>query len=256
MKLSAISTILLPYAFSFVVHIFLIAGILGLSMKAKPKPPQLFQETTYLISPLQPEHKGTSSINTPSNISSTSSSTTTAEPSPVTPTQQPNKQKVIQKPTQKIKHESPTPSPPAGPNQTPNKKQPSSIQKQKIKQLLDLADQLEQHAATSEKQLKKIEWSHPQVEVLSTSNTVAQQETAFCQLLQQYITLPLHGSVRMKFVFEQGEIKECIILTPISELDKQSILTQIYKIPFQHFFNTYNASKNIVFHIKLRSDEP
>lgn len=228
-------------------------------MTTKPKPKQIFQETTYHLPhhlhieaskiekpkteeleasrPLIALEKQTQQPKTSSMINAQAAQTVPA---------------TVRKPVTQIK-KAPTPTPTSNSSQN-EKKQTSSEKKQKLKSLLDLADKLEKHATTTD-QIDKIHWSHPHIEVLSSSTTVAQQEIAFCQLLQKYITLPCQGAVRIKITFEQGMLRECLLLSPMSELDKQNILSQLHKIPFQHFFNQYNASKNMVFHIKLRSDE-
>ena len=89
-----------------------------------------------------------------------------------------------------------------------------------------------------------------QVQVSAES---AYQQEAFCALFQQYVCLPFPGEIRLKLEFsKEGALVQCSILSSISPTDKQRLLSQIQKIPFQSFFNTYKPSKNITFHIRLQ----
>ncbi|CRH48204.1 histone H1-I [Chlamydia trachomatis] len=69
------------------------------------------------------------------------------------------------------------------------------------------------------------------------------------------MSLPFPGEVRLKLEFSsEGALLHCSILSTISHADKQHILNQIQKIPFQSFFSAYKTSKNIVFHIRLQGN--
>lgn len=82
------------------------------------------------------------------------------------------------------------------------------------------------------------------------------QDEELCQLLREYMLLPFSGEVRLKLVLTpQGWIQECLVLSEISESEKELILMRIHAIPFKKFLDKYKISKNIVFHIKLLSNE-
>lgn len=169
-----------------------------------------------------------------------------AQPSP-TP-----KQKV---PPSEKKHPTKSPEPPSSskPSQAPISSKPSQASQEKklatLKKLAQLANQLAKDAEAQESHITQL--SLP-MQVQVSAETAYQQE-AFCALFQQYVCLPFPGEIRLKLEFsKEGALVQCSILSSISPTDKQRLLSQIQKIPFQSFFNTYKPSKNITFHIRLQ----
>ncbi|MEF9496847.1 inclusion-associated protein [Chlamydia sp. 04-14] len=125
----------------------------------------------------------------------------------------------------------------------------------KLKTIADLAKTLSKHLDDSDARLADI--SLPISRELSIhSSLAATQEEELCQLLREYIVLPFSGEVRVKLVLTpQGNIQDCVLLSEISEAEKQLILMRIQEIPFKKFLDKYKVSKNIAFHIKLLSSE-
>ncbi|WP_375793801.1 inclusion-associated protein [Chlamydia sp. 12-01] len=125
----------------------------------------------------------------------------------------------------------------------------------KLKAIANLTKTLSKHLDDSDARLANI--SLPQSRELAIhSSLAATQEEELCQLLREYIVLPFSGEVRVKLVLTpQGNIQDCILLSEISEAEKQLILMRIHEIPFKKFLDKYKISKNIAFHIKLLSNE-
>lgn len=170
-----------------------------------------------------------------------------AQPSP-TP-----KQKV---PPSEKKHSTKPPEPPSSskPSQAPTSSKPSQASQEKklatLKKLAQLANQLAKDAEAQESHITQLSLPPMQVQVSAES---AYQQEAFCALFQQYVCLPFPGEIRLKLEFsKEGALVQCSILSSMSPTDKQRLLSQIQKIPFQSFFNTYKPSKNITFHIRLQ----
>ncbi|AAP05713.1 inclusion-associated protein [Chlamydia caviae] len=176
------------------------------------------------------------------------------QPSPKTPAEK--------KKTDSVK-KTPSPSKPVKKEQSVAKSQgeqkiaakTNPAKEAKLKAIADLAKTLSQHLEDSDARLADI--SLPTCRELAiNSSLAATQEEELCQLLREYIVLPFSGEVRVKLVLTpQGNIQECILLSEISEAEKQLILMRIHKIPFKKFLDKYKVSKNIAFHIKLLSNE-
>lgn len=170
---------------------------------------------------------------------------------PVQPSPTP-KQKV---PPSEKKHPTKPPETPSSskPSQAPISSKPSQASQEKklatLKKLAQMANQLAKDAEAQESHITQL--SLPmQVQVSAES---AYQQEAFCALFQQYVCLPFPGEIRLKLEFSKdGALVQCSILSSMSPTDKQRLLSQIQKIPFQSFFNTYKPSKNITFHIRLQ----
>lgn len=158
-------------------------------------------------------------------------------------------------PPSEKKHPTKSPETPSSskPSQAPISSKPSQASQEKklatLKKLAQLANQLAKDAEAQESHITQL--SLPmQVQVSAES---AYQQEAFCALFQQYVCLPFPGEIRLKLEFsKEGALVQCSILSSISPTDKQRLLSQIQKIPFQSFFNTYKPSKNITFHIRLQ----
>ncbi|BAE80811.1 energy transducer [Chlamydia felis Fe/C-56] len=127
--------------------------------------------------------------------------------------------------------------------------------KAKLKAIANLTKTLSQHLDDSNAQLADL--SLPKSRELTVHSSLAMtQEEELCQLLREYIVLPFSREVRVKLILTpQGTIHDCVLLSEISEAEKQLILMRIYEIPFKKFLDKYKISKNIVFHIKLLSNE-
>ncbi|QXE26686.1 inclusion-associated protein [Chlamydia buteonis] len=125
----------------------------------------------------------------------------------------------------------------------------------KLKAIADLTKTLSKHLDESNVRLADI--TFPTNKQLSVQTTLATtQDEELCQLLREYMILPFSGEVRLKLVLTpQGLIQECVLLSEISESEKALILMRIHAIPFKKFLDKYKISKNIVFHIKLLSNE-
>lgn len=131
-----------------------------------------------------------------------------------------------------------------------------SIEKDaKLKAIADLTKTLSKHLDDSNARLADI--TLPTNKRLSVQTSLATtQDEELCQLLREYMLLPFSGEVRLKLVLTpQGWIQECLVLSEISESEKELILMRIHAIPFKKFLDKYKISKNIVFHIKLLSNE-
>lgn len=221
---------------SIIIHIAL-GGMLFFYAPQKKKPRlSPFKER---IVALPPEPKITTTLQTPSPqpIRKPVKNAPAPEKKAAKPPAISNPQKSPQKPNKA----SPTPR-----NETLEKKQAT------LKKLAQLANQLAEEAETQESYIAQFSWP-AQAQVL-TENTSYQQD-AFCALFQQYVSLPFPGEVRLKLEFSsEGALLHCSILSTISHADKQHILNQIQKIPFQSFFSAYKTSKNIVFHIRLQGN--
>ncbi|QVE49495.1 inclusion-associated protein [Chlamydia crocodili] len=125
----------------------------------------------------------------------------------------------------------------------------------KLKTIADLAKTLSKHLDDSDARLADISFPISR-ELAIHSSLAATQEEELCQLLRKYIVLPFSGEVRVKLVLTpQGNLQECVLLSEISEAEKQLILMRIHEIPFKKFLDKYKISKNIAFHIKLLSSE-
>lgn len=158
-------------------------------------------------------------------------------------------------PPSEKKHPTKSPETPSSskPSQAPISSKPSQASQEKklatLKKLAQLANQLAKDAEAQESHITQL--SLP-MQVQVSAETAYQQE-AFCALFQQYVCLPFPGEIRLKLEFsKEGALVQCSILSSISPTDKQRLLSQIQKIPFQSFFNTYKPSKNITFHIRLQ----
>lgn len=148
---------------------------------------------------------------------------------------------------------SPEPHSSSKPSQAPISSKPSQASQEKklatLKKLAQMANQLAKDAEAQESHITQL--SLPMQVQVSAEN--AYQQEAFCALFQQYVCLPFPGEIRLKLEFsKEGALVQCSILSSISPTDKQRLLSQIQKIPFQSFFNTYKPSKNITFHIRLQ----
>ncbi|MEF9519596.1 inclusion-associated protein [Chlamydia crocodili] len=125
----------------------------------------------------------------------------------------------------------------------------------KLKTIADLAKTLSKHLDDSDARLADISLPISR-ELAIHSSLAATQEEELCQLLREYIVLPFSGEVRVKLVLTpQGKLQECVLLSEISEAEKQLVLMRIHEIPFKKFLDKYKISKNITFHIKLLSSE-
>ncbi|MFJ1509387.1 inclusion-associated protein [Chlamydia crocodili] len=125
----------------------------------------------------------------------------------------------------------------------------------KLKTIADLAKTLSKHLDDSDARLADISLPISR-ELAIHSSLAATQEEELCQLLREYIVLPFSGEVRVKLVLTpQGNLQECVLLSEISEAEKQLVLMRIHEIPFKKFLDKYKISKNITFHIKLLSSE-
>lgn len=158
-------------------------------------------------------------------------------------------------PPSEKKHPTKSPETPSSskPSQAPISSKPSQASQEKklatLKKLAQLANQLAKDAEAQESHITQL--SLPML--VQVSAETAYQQEAFCALFQQYVCLPFPGEIRLKLEFsKEGALVQCSILSSISPTDKQRLLSQIQKIPFQSFFNTYKPSKNITFHIRLQ----
>lgn len=143
----------------------------------------------------------------------------------------------------------PKPTQPTTPKPTPppavQKPQSTTRQKQ-LQAIASLAASLEKHLDNSH---HTPEQTHPQPDT-------EVQNDELRHLLQTYIVLPFNGEVRIKLTLTpQGEIHDVMLLTPMNKTEEQRILTRVHEIPFKKFTDKYKISKNLVFHIKLRSNE-
>lgn len=220
---------------AIIIHIAL-GGALLLSSPQTPRPKLRSFKERIVSFPVDPKI----TCQTPVVVSP---ATQPAQPSP-TP-----KQKV---PPSEKKHPTkpPEPSSSSKPSQAPISSKPSQEKKlATLKKLAQMANQLAKDAEAQESHITQL--SLPmQVQVSAES---AYQQEAFCALFQQYVCLPFPGEIRLKLEFsKEGALVQCSILSSISPTDKQRLLSQIQKIPFQSFFNTYKPSKNITFHIRLQ----
>ncbi|WP_080141945.1 inclusion-associated protein [Chlamydia suis] len=217
---------------AIIIHIAL-GGVLLLSSPPTPKPKLRSFKERIVSFPLDPKI----TCQTPIVVSPS------AQPSPIP------KQKV---PLSEKKHPTKPPEPPSSfkPSQAPISSKPSQEKKlATLKKLAQLANQLAKDAEAQESHITQL--SLP-MQVQVSAETAYQQE-AFCALFQQYVCLPFPGEIRLKLEFsKEGALVHCSILSSISPTDKQHLLSQIQKIPFQSFFNTYKPSKNIIFHIRLQ----
>lgn len=220
---------------AIIIHIAL-GGALLLSSPQTPKPKLRSFKERIVSFPVDPKI----TCQTPVVVSPAAQA---AQPSP-TP-----KPKV---PPSEKKHSTKPPEPTSSvkPSQAPISSQASQEKKlATLKKLAQMANQLAKDAEAQESHITQL--SLPmQVQVSAES---AYQQEAFCALFQQYVCLPFPGEIRLKLEFsKEGALVQCSILSSISPTDKQRLLSQIQKIPFQSFFNTYKPSKNITFHIRLQ----
>lgn len=131
---------------------------------------------------------------------------------------------------------------------------PALAQQTKLKAIADLTKKLSEHLEDSSTHWDPLPKHHASPSL--TSSSAETQEEELCQLLREYIVLPMSGEVRLKLILTpQGKVYECTVLSKISEAEQQFILTRIREIPFTKFLDKYKISKNIVFHIKLLSNE-
>lgn len=224
---------------AIIIHIAL-GGALLLSSPQTPKPKLRSFKERIVSFPVDPKI----TCQTPVVVSPAAQP---AQPSP-TP-----KQKV---PLSEKKHPTKPPEPHSSskPSQAPTSSKPSQASQEKklatLKKLAQLANQLAQDAEAQESHITQLSLPPMQVQVSAES---AYQQEAFCALFQQYVCLPFPGEIRLKLEFsKEGALVQCSILSSMSPTDKQRLLSQIQKIPFQSFFNTYKPSKNITFHIRLQ----
>lgn len=235
-KLSKHPFFIVPYVSSIGIHVFILVGLSRLSSQPTPPKLRIFQET--LVPPPMPAQ---ASISSPPSIKTTTEMKNRPPAASLSPSATPPPKSTV----------STTPKPEK--MATSGRVQPSE-KKQKVQALLQLTKQMERHAEVQNKQLQQKQ-QYTQIEAPSLSFPSAEdQNLEFQQLIQRYVTLPVHQDVRIKISFSQGTL-DCVILSDIEDIYKQQILSQIYNIPFKQFFNKYNTSKNIVFHIKLRSKE-
>lgn len=223
---------------AIIIHIAL-GGALLLSSTPKPKPKLRSFKERIVSFPVDPKI----TCQTPVVVSPA------AQPVQPSPTPKP---KV---PPSEKKHPTKSPETPSSskPSQAPISSKPSQASQEKklatLKKLAQLANQLAKDAEAQESHITQL--SLP-MQVQVSAETAYQQE-AFCALFQQYVCLPFPGEIRLKLEFsKEGALVQCSILSSISPTDKQRLLSQIQKIPFQSFFNTYKPSKNITFHIRLQ----
>ncbi|WP_080121586.1 inclusion-associated protein [Chlamydia suis] len=221
---------------AIIIHIAL-GGALLLSSPQTPKPKLRSFKERIVSFPVDPK------ITCPTPVVVSPA----AQPSP-TP-----KQKV---PPSEKKHPTKPPEPHSSvkPSQAPISSKPSQASQEKklatLKKLAQMANQLAKDAEAQESHITQLSLPPMQVQVSAES---AYQQEAFCALFQQYVCLPFPGEIRLKLEFsKEGALVQCSILSSISPTDKQRLLSQIQKIPFQSFFNTYKPSKNITFHIRLQ----
>ena len=220
---------------AIIIHIAL-GGALLLSSPQTPKPKLRSFKERIVSFPVDPK------ITCPTPVV-VSPAAQAAQPSP-TP-----KPKV---PPSEKKHPTKPPVAPSSvkPSQAPISSKPSQASQEKklatLKKLAQLANQLAKDAEAQESHITQLSLPPMQVQVSAES---AYQQEAFCALFQQYVCLPFPGEIRLKLEFsKEGALVQC----SISPTDKQRLLSQIQKIPFQSFFNTYKPSKNITFHIRLQ----
>ncbi|WP_348663404.1 inclusion-associated protein [Chlamydia vaughanii] len=245
----------LPYIFfAAIIHgafVILLAYSPG-----QKKPPKLlpFKEKLVIL------HEQPSLIKT--SISSPAPQTQKTINKPVeknTPSQQPVKQKPseatkknpISKPLEKEKSVSKQPEKEKQKEKIVTKQSPS--RETKLKAIADLTKTLSKHLDDSDSRVDALSSSQK----LSIQTSLAEtQEEELCQLLREYIVLPFSGEVRVKLMLTPyGQVQECVVLSHVSEAEKQLILIRIHEIPFKKFLDKYKISKNIVFHIKLLSNE-
>ena len=224
---------------AIIIHIAL-GGALLLSSPQTPRPKLRSFKERIVSFPVDPKI----TCQTPVVV------TPAAQPAQPSPTP---KQKV---PPSEKKHSTKPPEPTSSvkPSQAPNSSKPSQASQEKmlatVKKLAQLANQLAKDAEAQESHITQLSLPPMQVQVSAES---AYQQEAFCALFQQYVCLPFPGEIRLKLEFsKEGALVQCSILSSISPTDKQRLLSQIQKIPFQSFFNTYKPSKNITFHIRLQ----
>lgn len=223
---------------AIIIHIAL-GGALLLSSPQTPRPKLRSFKERIVSFPVDPKI----ACQTPVVVSPA------AQPAQPSPTPKP---KV---PPSEKKHPTKPPEPTSSskPSQAPISSKPSQASQEKklatLKKLAQMANQLAKDAEAQESHITQL--SLPmQVQVSAES---AYQQEAFCALFQQYVCLPFPGEIRLKLEFsKEGALVQCSILSSISPTDKQRLLSQIQKIPFQSFFNTYKPSKNITFHIRLQ----
>ena len=224
---------------AIIIHIAL-GGALLLSSPQTPRPKLRSFKERIVSFPVDPKI----TCQTPVVV------TPAAQPAQPSPTP---KQKV---PPSEKKHSTKPPEPTSSvkPSQAPISSKPSQASQEKmlatVKKLAQLANQLAKDAEAQESHITQLSLPPMQVQVSAES---AYQQEAFCALFQQYVCLPFPGEIRLKLEFsKEGALVQCSILSSISPTDKQRLLSQIQKIPFQSFFNTYKPSKNITFHIRLQ----
>ncbi len=221
---------------AIIIHIAL-GGALLLSSPQTPKPKLRSFKERIVSFPVDPKI----TCQTPTVV------TPSAQPAQPSPTPKPKVPPSEKKhPT---KHPEPTSS--VKPSQAPISSQASQEKKlATLKKLAQMANQLAKDAEAQESHITQLSLPPMQVQVSAES---AYQQEAFCALFQQYVCLPFPGEIRLKLEFsKEGALVQCSILSSISPTDKQRLLSQIQKIPFQSFFNTYKPSKNITFHIRLQ----
>ncbi|WP_080128514.1 inclusion-associated protein [Chlamydia suis] len=226
---------------AIIIHIAL-GGALLLSSPQTPKPKLRSFKERIVSFPVDPKI----TCQTPVVVSPTAQPAQAAQPSPTPkPKVPPSEKKHPTKPPETTSS--------SKPSQAPTSSKPSQASQEKklatLKKLAQLANQLAKDAEAQESHITQL--SLPmQVQVSAES---AYQQEAFCALFQQYVCLPFPGEIRLKLEFsKEGALVQCSILSSISPTDKQRLLSQIQKIPFQSFFNTYKPSKNITFHIRLQ----
>ena len=174
---------------------------------------------------------------------------------PATPLSRSDKQPEIPTTSKAIPHqpqEKPIDKP--QPKEAPKTTKHIPTQTTKLKTISDLTKKLSDHLEVSTSHLTLA--LPKQQEIPSSESTLAETQEEHSQLLRQYIVLPISKVIRLKHILTpQGKVYECTILSPISEAEKQFILTHIREIPFTKFLDKYKISKNITFHIKLLSNE-
>lgn len=227
---------------AIIIHIAL-GGALLLSSPQTPKPKLRSFKERIVSFPVDPKI----TCQTPVVASPAAQPAQAAQPSPTPKPKVPPSEK--KHPT---KH--PEPHSSSKPSQAPISSKPSQASQEKklatLKKLAQLANQLAKDAEAQESHITQLSLPPMQVQVSAES---AYQQEAFCALFQQYVCLPFPGEIRLKLEFsKEGALVQCSILSSISPTDKQRLLSQIQKIPFQSFFNTYKPSKNITFHIRLQ----
>ncbi|AFS21611.1 inclusion-associated protein [Chlamydia psittaci] len=245
----------LPYSlFAIIFHGACIALLSYSPVNKPPTKPVPFKEK---IVALREPLPSVATVTTPQPTLKEHTDKRDIEPSPQKPTVKPpvekKKTEDIQKPCVPNKpKEKPKPQPKGENHPTANK----SIGKEaKLKAIADLTKTLSKHLDDSNARLADI--TVPTNKQLAVQTTLATtQDEELCQLLREHMTLPFSGEVRLKLVLTpQGRIQDCVLLSEISESEKELILMRIHAIPFKKFLDKYKISKNIVFHIKLLSNE-